>query len=262
MSVLLRDRHGSSLVVRAAKGEVAVSSVATSGDIGSAKPVFRRPAQRSPLFPMSSLRRALVLVAVLALAACTDSADSASTTTTSTLPPTTLPPQVVGLLGDSQAYLSLDELTAELAPDTVEAHAAIGLQTVEGQYGLADLQAKSPAALAIVLGTNDTLDGVVSAEEVASIDRMGALLEPMPCVLWLEVPTTTPHQPDSSAAAAQWNELLRTAAPTYGFTVVPWAEMVADHPEWFDVDQIHLTEAGQAALADALGRAVARCLAP
>jgi hypothetical protein len=212
---------------------------------------------------MSSLRRALVLLAAVLLAACTDAAGSASSTTTSRLPPTTLPPpQVVGLLGDSQAYLSLDEFRVELTPNTVEAHAAVGLQTVEGHYGFAELQAKNPAALAIVLGTNDTLDGVVSAEEIASIDRMGALLQPMPCVVWLEVPTTTPHQPDSSAAAKQWNELLRDASARYGFTVVPWAEMVADHPEWFDPDQIHFTPAGQAALADALGRAVERCLAP
>lgn len=209
-------------------------------------------------------------VALLALAACSPGDSRAAEVTTTTAAPTTTTgpstttatvpgPPVAAALGDSLLFEAGDELALALPGLDLRTHAVIGLTTGEGQFGLRALAAADPAALVVVLGTNDSTDGVISSDELAALDSLARLVSGLRCVRWVEV-STSGSLPGFSAAARTWNEALRRAADRYGFQVVPWAAQLAANPRWMAPDGVHHSPEGQAAFAGVLAAALDSCL--
>lgn len=215
------------------------------------------------------MRRALLVVAALVIAGCSGGGEDrsatttteATTTTTSTpTTSTTVPsPPTVAALGDSQLFESLDELRTDLGSLPLIDHAVIGLATVEGRYGLANLMEQDPAALIVVLGTNDALDGQFTDAERQALDELAGLVSEAPCVRWLDVATSSPV-PAVNAAAEAYNNALVEESIENGFLVVQWSFSLAAHPEWFRADGVHLTDEGQKSLAAALTASLETCL--
>lgn len=162
-------------------------------------------------------------------------------------------------LGDSQLYESLDDLRSKLPGLALDEHAVIGLTTGEGHFGLGPLLDAEPDALVVVLGTNDALDGAFTDDERAALGELAASAAEAPCTRWLDVPTSTPS-PAVNAAAREYNRALLLESIEHGFQVVQWSFELGGHPEWFREDGVHLSEAGQAALASALAVALETCL--
>jgi lysophospholipase L1-like esterase len=110
----------------------------------------------------------------------------------------------------------------------------------------------------VVLGTND----VLVASGAPDLNGLHALVDALawaPCVRWVTV-TEASAQP----ALQQWarvvnEELERIVAARPGWALVPWRDLIAGHPDWLVADGIHHTEAGRAALADALTAALRTC---
>lgn len=176
--------------------------------------------------------------------------------TTSTTAP---PPPTVAALGDSQLFESLDDLRARVPGLSIEDHAVIGLKTAEGHFGLTTLLSGDPDALLVVLGTNDALDGAFTTDEREALADLAGRVAKAPCTRWLDVPTSTPSEV-FNAAARDYNAALLRQALEHGFQVVQWSFELAGHPEWFRPDGIHLSDAGQEALAAALATSLDTCL--
>jgi hypothetical protein len=191
-----------------------------------------------------------------------DDDDPRATPTTSRVPDDVLtpafPPVVAGL-GDSLLYAAHDDIDAGIQEDVrFVSEALIGVTIQGSSFGLERIKARRPAATAVVLGTNNASDGS-DEEDVAAVGELMADLSRLPCVRWVEVSTSGPDESFNRIARAINAELHRVAAQYATVDVVPWADAVADHPEWMALDRIHHTPAGEAALAEVILDALAAC---
>jgi len=150
------------------------------------------------------------------------------------------PPLRVSMVGDSVMLGARDQLLAQFAgvPVTVD---AIEDRSLLGAIGM--FQAAGPALGDVVvldLGYNDTSDPTVFRER---IDGAMAALAGVKHVIWL-------NQHEFRPDRAGMNAELNAAASRYAnLEVVDWNAEVAAHPEDVYGDAIHLTPAGQAAMA-------------
>lgn len=210
----------------------------------------------------------LWVVLVLLVVGCSTSGETkeaASTTTTSptttttATTTTTVPtrPPVVAALGDSLLFSAQDELRAALPTADARVYGVIGLTTDEGHFGLAELLEADPVALAVVLGTNDALDGEITEDEVAALDDLAELTEQVPCVWWVELGTTGTAA--YNAAAQEWNRELARAAAEHGFTVLPWSAIATARPEWLALDGVHHSTEGELAFGEAIASRLSGC---
>ena len=79
------------------------------------------------------------------------------------------------------------------------------------------------------------------------------------CDVLVEIPNTTPWGLNQSGAS--WNAFLASEAGSRVAVVVPWAGMVAQHPEYLQADGVHQTAIGKAAYLTAMLDAVEQCAA-
>ena len=150
------------------------------------------------------------------------------------------PPLRVSMVGDSVMLGARDQLLAKFAglPVTVD---AIEDRSLLGAIGM--FQSAGPALGDVVvldLGYNDSSDPTVFRER---IDGAMAALASVKHVIWL-------NQHEFRPDRAGMNAELDAAASRYAnLEVVDWNAEVAAHPEDVYGDAIHLTPAGQAAMA-------------
>jgi hypothetical protein len=164
----------------------------------------------------------------------------------------------VAMLGDSLLYLSEDEVRADLQgwqPDiSAFPGTTIGQQLPEARR----LVATHPKAMVIVLGANNTIDGVRD-DDAAELDQMLDVLDAVPCVRWLNVADVTPR-PTFNAAAEEMNALLQShVAGHANVRIVDWAAAIHPHPDWFAPGDIHPVQAGQNVLAQEITGSLDGC---
>ena len=159
---------------------------------------------------------------------------SATLTANSTLVPGPQFPEgtAVQLIGDSLAVGIAEPLTFELAPRSVTVEAEEGRSTSTSVYLLTDhAYATSPIWL-VSLGTNDNI------EEFA--DQAALLMDlagPERCVLWFDVwrVSTDEFINDDLSQLAETHKNLH---------LLPWNALAAQHPEWFEGEDVHPTQVG------------------
>jgi hypothetical protein len=149
-------------------------------------------------------------------------------------------PLRVSMYGDSVLLGARDQLLARFADQQVTVD-AVEDRSLLGAIGL--FRSAGPALGDVVvldLGYNDAADPIVFRGRLD--DAMGALAG-VKRVLWL-------NQHDWAPGRSAMNDELSAAASRYpNLDVVDWNAEVAAHPDDVYADAIHLTPAGQAAMA-------------
>jgi hypothetical protein len=151
-----------------------------------------------------------------------------------------VPPLRVSMVGDSVMLGARDQLLAQFAgiPVTVDASEDRSLLGAIGLFQSAG--AALGDVVVLDLGYNDSDDPAVFRER---IDGAMAALAGVKRVIWL-------NQHEFRPGRAMMNAELSAAASRYpNLEVVDWNAEVAAHPEDVYGDAIHLTPAGQAAMA-------------
>lgn len=147
----------------------------------------------------------------------------------------------ISVFGDSVLLGAAGAIQATLAGNnvTVDAHENLSLLGA-----LSKLQAALPDIGDVVvldLGYNDGTDPGVWRNRV---DQAMAILAGVPKVIWL-------NQANFANGRAEMNAQLGDAAQQYpNLDVADWSAVVAAHPDSVYTDGVHLTAAGQAAMAD------------
>jgi hypothetical protein len=153
------------------------------------------------------------------------------------------PPLRVSIYGDSVLLGARNDLLTQFAGQQVTVD-AVEDRSLLGAIGL--FQNAGPALGDVVvldLGYNDVADAGVFRSR---IDAAMSALAGVKRVIWL-------NQHDWGPGRAAMNDELTAAASRYpNLDVVDWNAQVAAHPEYVYSDQIHLTPAGQPAMATAV----------
>jgi hypothetical protein len=151
----------------------------------------------------------------------------------------------VSVFGDSVLLGARDQLLAQLQPWSVTVD-AVEDRSLLGAIGI--FQAAQSALGDIVvldLGYNDSDDPAVFRGRIDG--AMGALAGVMR-VVWLNQSEFTPGRAGMNA------ELVAAASRYPNLEVVDWNAEVVAHPEYVYADHIHLTPAGQTAMAAVVRR--------
>jgi lysophospholipase L1-like esterase len=210
----------------------------------------------------------LALVAALAVAACSSTADEVDLTAptqtraSADAPVTTVVgdgPLVV-LLGDSNTYAS--------APEIVDAFAAAGLTAdVRGisSSGLkdnatdwlpaaAEVAAAQPTAVVVALAANDETNALDATTFAGRAEELLAALGPLP-VVWVT------HSQDGAAHPIEYeqqvNDVIRALPATHPkVTVLDLAPLLAAQPDLLGDDRLHYEGEGREWFADQLAAAI------
>jgi hypothetical protein len=161
--------------------------------------------------------------------------------------------QRVAILGDSLALQSADEIADAFDPTPVRNESAIGRRIDEADVDARRLAGDDYDAVVVVLGANDARDGV-TAVDLDEIDWLVRLLRPTFCLFWLEVPRIGDAAFDRDAA-----EINGHIAGHADVTLIRWRDRSQHADQWVREDGLHLTPAGQRALAERLYDAVLTC---
>jgi hypothetical protein len=154
--------------------------------------------------------------------------------------PAQTPPLRVSMFGDSVLLGAKEELLAAFSDqqatvDAVEDRSLLGTIGLFQNSGLA-----LGDVVVLDLGYNDAADAAVFRSRV---DGAMSALSGVKRVIWL-------NQHDWGPGRAGMNAELTAAAARYpNLEVVDWNAEVAAHPEYVYADAIHLTPAGQTAMA-------------
>jgi lysophospholipase L1-like esterase len=205
---------------------------------------------------------ALALVAIVGCGGGSGAPETASrrTTLSSTSTSTTVPRPIVGVVGDSLAEQVRDALPAAMPEADVHVEAVYGLTANDAIPATERLLAYGPAAVVVVLGTNDARDGATSGDDVAAVRRVVDRLQGVRCVRWVTVNESSRFPQMNDEARVINAELRRLASSRPGFAVVPWSDEIAQHPSWLMEDGLHHSEIGQAAFARELAGELRGCL--
>jgi hypothetical protein len=162
------------------------------------------------------------------------------------------------MVGDSLLFDARSQVHDDLRTWRVTISAFPGT-TIGQQLPQAErLAATHPKALVLVLGANNTIDGVKGDDE-HEVDLMVDAVRSVGCVRWVNVADATPR-PTFNVAAEEFNRML--VAKTSGHSnvaVVDWAASARQHPDWFKPGDVHLTSAGSSALAKAISASLDGC---
>lgn len=184
-----------------------------------------------------------------------------------TLPPAAAPPiSTVGMIGDSITKLSTPSLEEVFAAQgitpTIDAEVSRRIEVgngksepLNGEQVLTNLIkfGLDPDVWVFALGTNDltAYDADGFAERV---DAMLAMTDAATPVIWVDT-----YRPKTMEQTKVFNEVLQQQAERRpGMKVASWFEVASANPKkLISKDQVHPTEAGQAAFAQVVGDAVA-----
>jgi lysophospholipase L1-like esterase len=172
----------------------------------------------------------------------------------------------LGMIGDSITKLSTPQLEAVFAGQgitpTIDAEVSRRIEVgngrdepLNGEQVLTNLNkiGLDPDAWVFALGTND-LTAYDAAGFGELIDTMLGMTRDGVPVIWVDT-----YRPKTLAQTKMFNEVLRKrAARRPNTTVASWFDVAsADPKELISKDQVHPTDAGQAAFAGVVGKAVA-----
>ncbi len=147
----------------------------------------------------------------------------------------------ISVFGDSVLLGAADAIQSTLAGNVVTIDARQDLSLLGA---LGTLQAARPTIGDVVvldLGYNDGTDLGVWRSRV---DQAMAILEGVPRVIWLD-------QSNFASGRAEMDAELAAATQRYpNLDVAGWGAVVAAHPDFVYADGVHLTPAGQVAMAD------------
>lgn len=155
----------------------------------------------------------------------------------------------VTLVGDSLNVGTSPYLREELRGWTVRDDSVVGRSTPEGLVALAALHGDDPVVVS--LGTNDPVG--TTAAFASEVRRALELAGNGRCVVWATI--WREDGPDEG-----FNKVLREIAAEDGdLRVLPWAEMLAEHPSYLAADHLHGSPEGYAARAAEAARLVRDC---
>jgi hypothetical protein len=167
-------------------------------------------------------------------------------------PPTTTPPVLAGdrsvyVLGDSALLGASAEVPAALAGWDVTFDAVGSRRLIQAIEVLKAHRQEIGAVVVIQMG-NNYIEGE-GGSFAAQIDEAMSVLSGVPRVVWLTVAERWPSR-------VALNEAIRATPGRWANAVVgDWAALVASHPE-YAADQLHLSDAGAAAIAQLIGSLV------
>jgi lysophospholipase L1-like esterase len=182
--------------------------------------------------------------------------------------PSASAPQAItslGMIGDSITKLSTPQLEAVFAAQgitpTIDAEVSRRIEVgngkdepLNGEQVLTNLNkiGLDPDAWVFALGTND-LTAYDAAGFAELIDTMLGMTRDGVPVIWVDT-----YRPKTLAQTKMFNQVLRErAARRPNTTVASWFDVAsADPKELISKDQVHPTDAGQAAFAGVVGEAV------
>jgi hypothetical protein len=169
-------------------------------------------------------------------------------------PAQSLAPSRMALVGDSLAVGIQAPLTNVLGGWSLTTNARVGRPLAEGMAIVRGMSERPPV-LAISLFTNDSPGAVATLRAAVqeTIDRQAG----HGCVVW----ATIVRPAVGGVTYARANQVLAqlAAANPAVMKLVPWAQEVADHPEWLASDGVHATPAGYSARAQMYAEAARSC---
>ena len=158
------------------------------------------------------------------------------------------------MVGDSLAVGTQPTLGGLLGGWTVTTDARTGRPLAEGMARIRAL-ASRPPVLAVSLFTNDGPQNTSALR--AAVEETLRLQGGQGCVVWATIVRPAVGGASYDRANAVLAELARTNPSR--MRLVPWAQQVADHPEWLAPDGVHATAAGYAARAGLYADAARAC---
>jgi hypothetical protein len=171
-------------------------------------------------------------------------------------------PRTLIVIGDSLAVGMARALAADLPDWQVSTDARIGRPLAEGMRILQSTSLHSGAAgehaiLAFSLFTNDSptaLDELEAAVRT-SVERAGRA----GCAIWATISRPPLNGVTYDAANARLERLAADPELSSRLVLVPWAELVAAHPELIGPDHVHATPTGYQARAQLYAQAAQFC---
>jgi hypothetical protein len=186
--------------------------------------------------------------------------EPAQPTATATAPPQTVPPVATNahrlvLVGDSLAEGIAPLMRALLPGWTLQIDAKVSRPLATGMQIIAGIDFSTPTVLAVSLFTNDDPRNVsgLEAAVATSVQRVGS----KGCAIWATIVRPPVNGVSYRAANARLVGLQGSFAGH--LRIVPWAEQVAQHPEWIAGDGVHGTPAGYRARAQMYAQAALAC---
>jgi hypothetical protein len=179
---------------------------------------------------------------------------------TATAPPQSVPPVATDahrlvLVGDSLAEGIAPLMRAQLPGWTLQIDAKVSRPLATGMQIIAGIDFSTPTVLGVSLFTNDDPRNVsgLEAAVATSVQRVGQ----KGCAIWATIVRPPVNGVSYRAANARLVGLQGSFAGH--LRIVPWAEQVAQHPEWIAGDGVHGTPAGYRARAQMYAQAALAC---
>lgn len=171
-------------------------------------------------------------------------------------------PRTLIMIGDSLAVGTAEALAADLPDWRVSTDGRVSRPLAEGMRILDRTRLPSGAAgehavLAFSLFTNDSPTALDALEEAVrtSVARAGS----HGCAIWATISRPPLNGVSYHAANVRLERLAADSRLSGRLLLVPWAELVAQHPELIGPDHVHATPAGYQARAQLYAQAAQFC---
>lgn len=173
-------------------------------------------------------------------------------------------PEVV-VIGDSLVEFGAGRIKPALTGRgwRVSLHGEATLSTRGAQHRFVGAGVAGPDAVVVVTTANDAFDlyrGIISfPDEARALDDAFGALDGVPCSVWVLL-----NEHASFYGFPQWAPVVNSmvvsrASGRPHVRLLDWRHTVVSHPEWFQADQFHHTDAGNRAFADAVRDTLATC---
>lgn len=162
----------------------------------------------------------------------------------------------VAVIGDSITNSATEELDAELAEERRFVQGVNSIDLADGRTRLVKpVTGTTPSVVVIELGINSARE-VWDSADLVHLERVLADLHAVPCVVWV-----TPTALDGSyydhlgegmlsTRIAMFQASLKKRLPKHpNIHQADFGAIERTHPEWYQADRVHLTDAGQQAYA-------------
>jgi hypothetical protein len=198
-------------------------------------------------YPMHPLFVPPILVAVMVLVGLLASC---------TWPPSPTEPPFIG--GDSLTVQTA--ITEGALPQGWDVVSNLGWQAENVQPKLTERvsdRTRSPGRVVFALGQNDGGNGF-DATDIQQMTQLAETPHGSACVRWL-LPHYAGTDPTHIAGIQAVRDWVTAYATAHGQGVVDWRPVAVEHPEFVEVDGIHLTPAGRLAYGQLITQAVSSC---